>query len=343
MARQRRIEYGGAIYHVLARGDRREAIFLEDEDRKMFLETLGEACGQTGWKVHAWVLMDNHYHLVIETPEANLVDGMKWLQVTYTRRFNSRHKLWGHVFGGRYKSILCEDDSGGSSEHSYFLSLIDYVHLNPYRAGLVDPQKAKGLLTYPWCSLIQTYGVPQRKRKPWSTAEKVLHLFGGRDDAKTRRKYIGHLEKLCHQSEEDRAGISLPEKQTLNSTLQRGWYWGSQSFQDSLLKRLKSKGSPNQRTYRSSGIDKEHGDRQAQKILKHYLKAAKLTGKKLSTTPGSLPEKVFIAREIKRNTTVSLSWLAEHLHMKSPANVSQQIKRLNRNEIQEPKISRIDT
>ncbi|MEM8569059.1 MAG: transposase, partial [Bacteroidota bacterium] len=86
----------------MARGDRRESIYHNDEDRKLFLETLGEACGQTGWRVHAWVLMDNHYHLVIETPEANLVAGMKWLQNTYTRRFNAAHKLWGHVFGGRY-------------------------------------------------------------------------------------------------------------------------------------------------------------------------------------------------------------------------------------------------
>ena len=105
MARSVRIEYPGAFYHVMARGNRREAIFGDDDDRRFFLQTLGEACGMTGWRVHAWVLMSNHYHLFIETPEANLVAGMQWLQNTYTRRFNTRHRLWGRLFGDRYKAV----------------------------------------------------------------------------------------------------------------------------------------------------------------------------------------------------------------------------------------------
>ena len=108
MARNVRIEYAGAYYHVMARGNRREAIFLDDDDRRFFLQVLAEACGQTGWRVHAWVLMGNHYHLFLETPEANLVVGMKWLQITVARRFNIRHGKWGHLFGDRYKAILVE-------------------------------------------------------------------------------------------------------------------------------------------------------------------------------------------------------------------------------------------
>jgi REP element-mobilizing transposase RayT len=90
VARAVRIEYGGAFYHVMARGNRRERIFRGEADRLLFYQTLGEACERTGWRVHAWVLMSNHYHLMVETPEANLVAGMRWLQNTYTRR----HKIY---------------------------------------------------------------------------------------------------------------------------------------------------------------------------------------------------------------------------------------------------------
>ena len=105
MPRSPRIEFPGAMYHVLARGNRREAIVLSDDDRWMFLRTLGEMAGRTGIRIHAYALMDNHYHLVFETPKANLVDGMQWLQTTYTRRFNVKNRLWGHLFGGRLLGI----------------------------------------------------------------------------------------------------------------------------------------------------------------------------------------------------------------------------------------------
>ncbi len=138
MPRSIRIEYPGAFYHVMARGNRREAIFLDEDDRRYFLKTLGEACGMTGWRVHAWVLMSNHYHLVIETPTANLVEGMKWLQNAYTRRFNTRHQLWGRLFGDRYKAVVVQSEEG-----DYFATLLDYLHLNPVRAGLVRLAKDK--------------------------------------------------------------------------------------------------------------------------------------------------------------------------------------------------------
>ena len=101
MARKLRVEYPGAIYHVMNRGDRRERIFVDDADRQRFVDTLGEACAKTGWQVHAYVLMPNHFHVVVETPQPNLVAGMKWLLGTYTSRFNRRHKLSGHLFAGR--------------------------------------------------------------------------------------------------------------------------------------------------------------------------------------------------------------------------------------------------
>src|SRR6059058_422292 len=132
MARALRIEYPGAVYHVVARGNQGQAIFQDDGDRRSFLKTLGEACEKTGWVVHAYVLMSNHYHLLLETPEANLVAGMKWLQGTYTQRNNSRHELRGHLFQGRYKAIVVDGE-----EESYFQVVSTYIHLNPARAKLI--------------------------------------------------------------------------------------------------------------------------------------------------------------------------------------------------------------
>src|SRR2546425_6424354 len=113
VARKLRVQYPGAIYHLMNRGDRREPIFKDDSDRARFLETLGQCCTKTEWQVHAWCLMNNHFHLVIETPKANLVAGMKWFLGTYTARFNRRHKLFGHLFSGRYKALLVDGSGDG--------------------------------------------------------------------------------------------------------------------------------------------------------------------------------------------------------------------------------------
>ena len=103
MPRKLRLQYPGAIYHVMNRGDRREPIFADDLDRRRFLATLGETCQKTGWQVHACCLMSNHFHLVVETPQANLSAATKWFLGTYTIRFNRRHEEFGHLFSGRYK------------------------------------------------------------------------------------------------------------------------------------------------------------------------------------------------------------------------------------------------
>ena len=146
MPRQPRIEYPGAVYHVMNRGDRRENIFVDDVDRQDFVKTLAEACAKTGWQVHAWCLMPNHFHAVVETPNANLVDGMRWFLGSYTIRLNHRQKLFGHVFSGRYKAVVIEAGASG-----YLRNACDYVHLNPVRANLLKPEDP--LVAYPWSSL----------------------------------------------------------------------------------------------------------------------------------------------------------------------------------------------
>src|SRR6267142_1715604 len=119
------------------RGDRREDIFADDDDRRRFLQTLGQACEKSAWQVHAYCLMSNHFHLVIETPQPNLVRGMKWLLGVYTSRFNRRHKLFGHLFSGRYKALLVQGSGNG-----YLKTACDYVHLNPARARLLRAEQA---------------------------------------------------------------------------------------------------------------------------------------------------------------------------------------------------------
>ena len=126
MTRPLRLEYAGALYHLTARGNAQAAIYLEDSDRHLFLELLGKEVKQQRWVCYAYCLMDNHYHLLIETPEANLVSGMRRLNGVYTQAFNRRHQRVGHVFQGRYKSILVDKDS-------YLQELCRYIVLNPVR------------------------------------------------------------------------------------------------------------------------------------------------------------------------------------------------------------------
>jgi len=153
MPRKLRVEYPRAIYHVMHRGDRREPIFRDEEDRKLFLLTLGQCCGKTDWQVHAWCLMANHFHLVVETPRANLVAGMKWLLGTYTARFNRRHKQFGHLFSGRYEALVV-DGSG----NSYLRTVCDYVHLNPVRAKLLRAEQP--LRAFVWSSFPEYLKAP---------------------------------------------------------------------------------------------------------------------------------------------------------------------------------------
>src|SRR5213082_1852069 len=159
MARKLRVQYPGAIYHLMNRGDRREEIFCDDYDRRRFLETLDEACQKTGWQVQAFCVMAKHFHLVVETPQANLVAGMKWFLGTYTTRFNRRHKEFGHLFSGRYKSLVVDGSGDG-----YLRTVCDYVHLNPVRAKLLRPEEP--LQDYPRSSYPE-YLKRAAKRLTW--------------------------------------------------------------------------------------------------------------------------------------------------------------------------------
>ncbi|HYW77202.1 MAG TPA: transposase [Gammaproteobacteria bacterium] len=163
MARPLRIELGGGLYHVTARGDRREAIFFDDDDRIAWLTLLGEVCERFNWRCHAFCQMTNHYHLVIETPDGNLSRGMRQLNGVYTQHINRRYRRVGHLFQGRYKGILVERDS-------YLLELARYVVLNPVRAGMVADAG-----DWPWSSHAMMIG--QRAAPAWLETDWLLGQF----------------------------------------------------------------------------------------------------------------------------------------------------------------------
>lgn len=178
MARPLRIEFTGALYHVTARGDRREDIYEDDEDRAAFLKVLGEVVSQFNWVCHAYCLMSNHYHLLIETPDANLGRGMRQLNGVFTQTSNRRHQRTGHLFQGRYKAILVDKDA-------YLLELARYIVLNPVRARMVElPEQ------WWWSSYRATVGL--EASNPALQIDAVLGLFGTRR-VDARKRYAGFV------------------------------------------------------------------------------------------------------------------------------------------------------
>ncbi|MGA7966863.1 MAG: transposase [Gammaproteobacteria bacterium] len=174
MARPLRIEFNGALYHVTSRGDRREDIYEDDEDREAFLAVLAEVVRRFNWICHAYCLMDNHYHLMVETPDGNLSKGMRQLNGVYTQATNRRHGRTGHLFQGRFKGILVD-------KNNYLLELGRYVVLNPVRARIVKKPE-----DYAWSSYRATVGAAAVP--PWLATDGVLAQFGKRR-ADARRRY----------------------------------------------------------------------------------------------------------------------------------------------------------
>ena len=174
MARPLRLEFASAIYHVTSRGDRRENIYLTDEDRQDWLDVLRQTCERFNWVVHAWCQMSNHYHLLVETVDGNLSRGMRQLNGQYTQRFNQRHQLVGHLFQGRYKAILVQRET-------YLLELVRYVVLNPLRARMVE-----SLGDWPWSSFPQIMG--QVPAPSWLDIDWTLSHFG-RSRSRARAAY----------------------------------------------------------------------------------------------------------------------------------------------------------
>lgn len=180
MARQLRLEFEGALYHVTARGNAFQAIYTDDHDRARFLDLLAREIAQQHWRCYAYCLMDNHYHLLLETPEPNLSQGMRRLNAVYTQGFNRRYGRVGHVLQGRYKSLLVDKDA-------YLLELCRYIVLNPVRAKCVARPEA-----WPWSSYLATAG--KRPAPHWLLVTDVLGLFD-REARSAQRAYREFVQR----------------------------------------------------------------------------------------------------------------------------------------------------
>ncbi|HRZ35663.1 MAG TPA: transposase [Candidatus Paceibacterota bacterium] len=299
MARKLRVEYAGAVYHLMNRGDRKEPIFRDDGDREQFLETLGEACVKTGWQVHAFCLMPNHFHLVVETPRANLVAGMKWFLGTYTGRFNRRHRLAGHVFSGRYKSLVVDGDNRG-----YLKTVCDYVHLNPVRAKLLRPEQP--LREYRWSSWPEYMKRPGR-RWPWLRVDRILGEYGIPKDSAAGRRY---LERALEERRAAEAGADY-------RNLRRGWCWGARSFRKELLGQMKDRRGPEH--YGSERH--ETAEALAEEIVARELKRRRWTEAELERRAKGDAGKVAIAVRLRAETVMTVKWIAQRLQMGAPGYV----------------------
>jgi len=208
MARPTRLDYPDTFYHVLSRGNERREIFYNEKDYFRFLDILGKMVERFKVEVHAYVLMKNHYHLLIRTKEANLSRAIQWLGVSYAVWFNRKHRRIGHLFQGRFKSFLIENES-------YFTALCLYVHGNPLRAGIVQR-----LLDYKWSSY-RTYA-NKKYQLSWLTTDLVLGMYGG-----SRKRFC----RAQHSY--------LGEERTLFDELRYGLYLGSDEFAEECIKRVK--------------------------------------------------------------------------------------------------------
>lgn len=290
----------------MSRGDRREAIYKDDSDRLRFVKTLGEACGRTGWRVHAYVLMTNHYHLLLETPQENLVKGMHWFQSSYTLRFNGRHHLRGHVFQGRYKAIPVE------AHRDYLFPLADYIHLNPVRAGLIS--EGENLVDYRWSSL-PAYAEPAN-RPGWLECGCILGEMGVADAPSTGQAYVQNVVRRGCEEAQVLASRDAPEKD------QTPWFVGSKGFGLKLLDRLKEpKTNDKKQVKERPGGD--YGEAVAEGIVIDGLKKFNITEGMLGTLPKSDRRKRVIGNEILKQTSVSLCWISKRLKMGAISRVSK--------------------
>ncbi len=313
MPRKPRVEYAGALYHVMSRGDRGEEIYRDDADRDLFLKTLGEACVRTGWRVHAYVLMRNHYHLLLETPEANLVTGMKWFLSTYTLRYNARHRQRGHVFQGRYKTVMIEPE-----EREFTRRVSTYIHLNPLRAGLVRWPEER-LRSYRWSSCRVYMG--QAKQSDWMEVRRVLDCVGV--DGRRRRwgrSYEAYIEERCREWATDGGRKELTGEW---KALRRGWFLGGDAFREELMKSIGRQLKGKKRETYGGQEKRAHDERAAFAWLEKGLTVYGLTVQSLTMLRKGDKQKQVLGWWLSRRTCVGSDWISKRLVMGHRTSVSK--------------------
>ncbi|MBM4152451.1 MAG: transposase [Kiritimatiellaceae bacterium] len=316
MGRNPRIEFEGAVYHVMSRGNHQEAVFLDDHDNRIFLDTLDEACSRTGWRIHAFVLMGNHYHLLIETPNPNLVDGMRWLQGTYTKRFNIRNKKRGHLFQGRYKALLVDP------EEDYFQTVSSYIHLNPVRVKGYNFEQSR-LIDYRWSSY--PFYLHPSNRPGWLVTERTFGSFGWIDDPSGRENYRLYIQKRVSEIAETDKPWEADERW---SKIRRGWCFGGDGFRDAMVAALDGVMAGKRRDSFAGSESRRHDRLEAQRLLEEGLGRLGLCADELSSLKKSDPRKMAVAWLIRRNTVVRNEWISEQLHMGRVSKLSFFVKQV---------------
>ncbi len=312
MPRNVRLEYEGAKYHVMSRGNNRGMIFEDDEDRKVFLGTLGEACERSGAVVYSYVLMGNHYHLLLGTPKGNLVATMQWLQSTYTARYNARHRQSGHLFAGRYKAIPIQED-----EPAYGRIVSDYIHLNPARARLVGQEGKPRLKDYIWSSFPGLCGFV--KLPEWVDGGSAVgwHHWEIRRK-RDRTAYWKYLENRAREGE---------DKEDLKE-LRRGWYLGGEEFLDRLENVVGRAVADKKRASFEGGAVRRHDEAEAEKLLMAGMRALGLAGiEEVKMLPKNDTRKQALAWLVKSHTIVGHEWILERLEMGHRSNVTRAMAR----------------
>jgi hypothetical protein len=212
----------------------------------------------------------------------------------------------------------------------YYKTLLDYLHLNPVRAGLVARSQGQSVLDYAWSSVAGGHALLPQRRPPWLATKPALAAFGCADTAAGRRRWVERLDERARCEAQEKCGIPASDEDhdARRSDLRRGWYWGSQAFAERMLK---LGGAILQKTrHRSAKASHEkraHGEQEARRLVAEGMVAAGLTDNEVKVLPGSEARKVAIARVVWEQTTVDMKWLAARLHLRSAANASQQIRR----------------
>ncbi len=301
MARKLRLEFPGAIYHVLNRGNYRAFVFKTAGARQAFEDCLFAACERSGWLLHAFVIMGNHYHLALETPQGNLVTGMQWLQSTFANRFNKLRGERGHLFQGRYKSLLVEEGEALGM-------LCHYLHLNPVRAGLV-PASRMGEYRHSsyW------YLSKPKLRPACLHPETALIEAGALGD--TPAGWRAYTDYLAWQAAEGPTG-----KSKAYVSMSKGWALGGKGFKQTLLQDQAV--AADTRAWESDGV-REVREAQWQVVLDRLRQH--LSTKETQDPKKSAPWKVKLAEQMKACTDASNGWLAEQLGMGSAVYLSKHV------------------
>jgi len=312
MPRQPRIEFAGACYHALNRGNYRQDLFTVGSAGQRFETTLFEACARYGWKLHAYVLMGNHYHAALETAEPNLTTGMQWLQSTFANRFNRAVRQRGHVFQGRYKSLLVENSAA-------LLSVVNYIHLNPVRAGLVS---VAHLQDYALSSFPKFFRRRGRRPACLTAADWLWEAGGLKPTLAGMRCYQAYL---AHREEADPG-----RRDELYRRLCRGWYIGTREGKRSLLlEKLATRSSKP-----ASRQGSLYGEDAAEALLHKGLACLSRKKADLQRDRKGAEWKVILACWIREQTGVRNRWLAEHLHLGAAAGVSRLLQNKRKQPLQ---------